>query len=302
VITGGAGFIGAALANTLSADETNDVLCIDNLITGNWGRIENQDRVQRVELDLTSTSEEELSVLFQGATTVFHLAAVKLHNEKNSFQDVVSNNVLAAQKVFEAAGQAKVENVVFTSSLYTYGLQPEESFHESSLLIPNTIYGASKVFGEHLLSIAAGKFGFKYAIARLFFIYGEKQYSLGGYKSVIVNNFERLHKGTPAIVNGDGMQVLDYVYITDCVDALILLSQSPQNQTLNVASNSALTILEITNLMCEISGNNSIEFADKDWTFGTRRVGSNEKIRSLKNCEPKTSMKEGLQKTWKSIN
>lgn len=298
-MTGGAGFIGAALANRLGDLGFQNLLLMDNLSTGDWSRLNYQ--FTRDEIDLSMTSVEELSKKLEGVECLFHLSAVKLHNEKNSFEDIFAHNINATQKLFEAAGRAGVKSIVFTSSLYVYGLPDCQVITEDVNPRPTTIYGASKLLGENLLEIASKKFLFNYSIARLFFIYGEKQYSLGGYKSVIVNNFERIKSNEPALINGDGEQVLDYLHVDDCVEALILLSESPANQIVNVSSGVPVSISILTEKMLEVAKGAKTRHEPPDWTQGTRRVGSNRKIMGDLPWVQRVSLDEGLRRTWDSI-
>jgi UDP-glucose 4-epimerase len=298
-VTGGAGFIGAALANRLGDLGFHNLLLMDNLSTGDWSRLNYQ--FIRDEIDLSITSIDELSKKLDGVECLFHLSAVKLHNEKNSFEDIFAHNINATQKLFEAAGRAGVKSIVFTSSLYVYGLPDCQVISEDVNPRPTTIYGASKLLGENLLEIASKKFLFNYSIARLFFIYGEKQYSLGGYKSVIVNNFERIKSDKPALINGDGEQVLDYLHVDDCVEALILLSESPANQIVNVSSGVPVSISILTEKMLEVAKSAKTRYEPADWTQGTRRVGSNRKIMGELPWVQRVSLEEGLTRTWDSI-
>lgn len=299
IITGGAGFIGAALANSLSKDSNNSVFAIDNLSTGNWDRVGSE--VSKIDLDLVIAKDKELNKVFNGADVLYHLSAVKLHNQNNSFDSIIRNNVYASQRVFEVAGVAKIKKVIFTSSLYAYGLPEVMPMKEASELNPITDYGASKVFGENLLKINSRKFGYSFGVARLFFIYGPNQFAEGGYKSVIVRNFERIREGMPATITGDGKQILDYLYIDDCVEALRLLGEAHQSDTFNLSSGEGQSILDLTNIMLQVSLGNKFEFVDPDWTKGTVRIGSNEKLRKQLGWNPKVSIKDGLTRTWKSL-
>jgi UDP-glucose 4-epimerase len=299
IVTGGAGFIGAALANTLASDKRNSVIAIDNLSTGNWDRV--GDEVKKFNLDLTVASSEELQKLFDGADVLYHLAAVKLHNQNNSFDSIVQNNIHATQKVFESAGMANVKRVVFTSSLYAYGLPTEVPMKETTYLNPLTVYGASKVFGENLLKVNSLKFGYSYATARLFFIYGPNQFTEGGYKSVIVSNFERIKLNLPARITGDGQQILDYLYIDDCVEALQLIGENNQSDIFNISSGIGTSILQLTKAMLDISKGGVYEFIEPDWTKGTIRTGSSEELKRKLGWMPRVSIQDGLTQTWKSL-
>lgn len=299
-ITGGAGFIGAALANELRFRGYGEIKLLDNLSTGDWSRLNCED--SRFLIDISTAKVDDLTQALSGTDILFHLSAVKLHNEKNSFEDLIRNNVIGTQNLLVAAGLAEVKKIVFTSSLYAYGMLKDRIFTENSLPLPSTVYGSSKLMGEGLVSIAAQKYGFKYSIARLFFIYGENQYSTGGYKSVIVKNFERLKSGQSAVINGDGEQILDYLHVSDCVSALISLSENVTNDVFNISSGIPLSIKQLTRQMLKVTGEDSLMYADADWTHGTRRVGSNRKIQKLTGWFPSTTLDEGLTRTWESLN
>ena len=299
-ISGGAGFIGATLANELHVRGHNEIRLFDNLSTGDWSRLNYE--ADKTLFDISIAKVEDLVDALSGTEVLFHLSAVKLHNEKNSFDELIMHNIIGTQKLLEAAGKAGVKKVVFTSSLYAYGMLEMELFTEDLMPFPSTVYGASKLFGEGLVSIAAQKYGFEYSIARLFFIYGEKQYSEGGYKSVIINNFERLKSGLPAVINGDGGQILDYLHVNDCVSALISLSEKTTNGIYNVSSAQPISIEKLTQKMLQIAGQSELRYAEPDWTQGTRRVGSNKKIQNLTGWTPKITLEEGLSRTWRSLN
>ena len=112
---------------------------------------------------------------------------------------------------------------------------------------------------------------------RLFFIYGPRQFADGGYKSVIVRNFERIRRGEAPVVNGDGEQALDYVYVDDCVDGARRGWPSAEHDglTLNVASGTAVPSTSSPR-RCSTCRGSSLEPTPgpPDWTAGTRRWGA----------------------------
>jgi UDP-glucose 4-epimerase len=299
LITGGAGFIGSALANRLLAEGYKHVTCMDNLSSGTWDRVDV--RAKKLEIDLSKITVEQLRSYLNGTEIIFHLAAVKLHNSKNSFNEIVANNVIATNTVLEAAGLSGIKKFVFSSSLYVYGLPQVPEIYETLNLNPLTIYGTSKVMGESMVQIRANEYGFDFGIARLFFIYGHNQYSEGGYKSVIVNNFERIRQKLPSFINGDGRQVLDYLHVNDCISALMLIAKNPSNDVFNVASNQPTSIVDLVQRMSEVTNFYEVEHRDSDWTAGTYRVGSNEKLSKLLGWNPEIDLLAGLAMTWETI-
>jgi UDP-glucose 4-epimerase len=294
VITGGAGFIGASLANIL--DNEYEVVCVDNLSTGSWSRCTGN--YQKITADLSTMPSHKINELLHGAEYLFHLAAVKLHNAANDYTSIISNNISVSQKLFDSAGRSGLKKVLFTSSLYAYGSMGPDVMRETDSVNPQTLYGASKYFTELNLNLASEIGGFEFVIPRLFFIYGPRQYALGGYKSVIIKNFERIASGKPMEIFGTGEQSLDYVYIDDCVRALRSLMFSNASGIFNISSSIPRSINELANMMLEISEGKGLKFLDADGTKGSIRYGDNQKLLELDPNFLSVPLRSGLERIW----
>lgn len=255
------------------------VIAIDNLVSGNWERCSEQ--TIQIEADLSKLSVLELAELFSGCSEIYHLAAVKLHNERNTSDDVIVNNIVATDRIFEACGIAGVSKVFFASSLYAYGSMGPNAMKENDLCTPTTNYGLSKLWGENSIRIYALKYGFSYVIGRLFFIYGPKQFSEGGYKSVMRKNIERLKLGESFLVSGDGQQELDYLHVNDCVRLINKLLSNVQNCTINLSRGVGVSINEIAKIVLDQNGGGLVEHTPSDWTHGSKRIGDNTNLRSI---------------------
>ena len=297
-MTGGAGFIGSALANRLA--EENQVIAIDNLSSGNWSRC--SAKVQKYEIDLLRVSQEDMNKAFSGIDFVFHLAAVKLNSPSSTSIDIFTHNVDVSLKVFQAASTNKVKKLLFTSSLYAYGSQGPEIMEEHQATFAKTFYGISKLAGENMLQVGSKDSGMEFVNARLFFVYGPGQYAEGGYKSVIIKTFELKNKLKPAEVYGSGKQVLDYVFIDDCVESLIELMKSGFQGTVNVSTGIGTSILTLIEKINSRFGNRDITFLPADSTEGTLRVGSPEKLRDILGWAPATTIDVGLTNIWERWN
>ena len=274
VVTGAAGFIGCHLIERLVRDHASVVVGLDNERSGSWARLGVP--CERIERDLAELSSDEFADICQGADAVFHLAAEKYNSSRSTPAKVIDVNIDATQRLFDAAARVDVGKVVFTSSLYAYGGLGPEPMSERDVPTPTTVYGMSKIAGEQLLRVAQRDHGFRrWSVARLFFVYGPRQYAEGGYKSVIVSNFERLARGEAPTVYGDGNQALDYVYIDDVVDALIrMVDERADGVTVNVSTGRALSINDLTQRMLAVSSSPLAPiFCPPDWTAGTVRVG-----------------------------
>lgn len=295
LVTGAAGFIGGALCRRLHG-YGEKIVGVDNLRSGDWSRVPAS--VVRIERDISDISLEEWTTLLQGIDTVFHLAAEKYNSSKSTPSRLIAANVTATERLFRACAMVGVRRTVFTSSLYAYGSLGPEIMSETDRAEPITLYGASKLMGEGMLRSIDREIGLSWNVARLFFIYGPRQFADGGYKSVVLVNFERLLRGEAPVVNGSGGQRLDYVFVDDCVDALVSLANNPiDRKIVNVSSGRGVSVNELTARMSSIHGfSGSPRYAEADWTDGTSRVGDPSLIEQLFDWRPKTSIEEGLQR------
>ena len=294
LVTGAAGFIGSHLCRRLVEDGDAQIVAIDNLRSGDWARC--PAGLTKVEADIAEVTASEWQDLCSGVDYVYHLAAEKYNSSKSTPDKVLATNVVATERLSRAAALAGVKRFTFTSSLYAYGSLGPATMCETDVPEPITLYGASKVMGEHILRSIDREIGLSWNVARLFFIYGPRQYADGGYKSVIISNFERLLQTEPALVLGDGNQALDYVYVADCVKALELLGTANiDRQVVNVASGHAYTINELTDWMNTIAGTPGHKLnGPADWTAGSTRVGDAAQIRAVFGWNATTSIEEGL--------
>jgi len=301
LVTGAAGFIGGHLCHELMRLNFGEIIGVDCLRSGTWDRT--PDSVRRVEREISSISLDEWIELLSEVDVLFHLAAEKHNPSISTPQRLISTNVSATETVIRAAAIANVGRVVFTSSLYAYGSMGPDSMSEADVPRPTTLYGASKLMGEHILASVDLELGLSWNCARLFFIYGPHQFAEGGYKSVIVSNFQRIISGKKPIIRGDGLQSLDYVFIDDCIDALVTLATADSDRNvINVATGSPTSLWDLTTMMLRIADSPlQPTFAPHDWTFGSSRFGSTVAAKSLFGWESKTSIYQGLTNTFNSI-
>lgn len=299
VVTGAAGFIGAALTDYLVGTFGCEVVAIDNERSGDWDRLSSP--VERLDHAIESFGVDDWANITRDVAFVFHLAAEKYNSSKSTPERVLEVNVEAFHRLLQGVNRSESNpKVVFTSSLYAYGSLGPESMRETDPLQPTTTYGASKAMGEYLLRVAERDFGLRWSVARLFFIYGPGQFAEGGYKSVILSNFERILRGESPTIYGDGRQALDYVFIQDCIDALVALaSPAADGLVANVASGKAVSVNELTNAMLAVAGSEvAPTWGDADWTAGTIREGSAARMRDRLQWSTQTDLEVGLRFVW----
>jgi len=310
LVTGGAGFVGSNLTRSLANLGAN-IIVLDNQSKGKHNLLTKQDNIKYLVKDLNKLSESELLKILSGIEILYHLAAEK-HSSQNqiSVEDILSTNISATYRLFQAASKASVKKIVFTSSLYAYGRYALPPARENDLPKPDTLYGISKLSAEHMLrQIFNDNNNINYTIARLFFVYGPgiKPYSdkfSMGYKSVLLKHFQRMINNEAPIIYGSGQQGLDYIYIDDVVKALILCAgnNKSNNKTLNISTGKYNSILDLTQMaknICGFTGNTIFQTADK--TDNTIRCGDNSLASETLDWTPNISIEHGLKNLYEWI-
>ena len=220
VVTGGAGFIGSNIVDAL-LDEGHDVLAVDNLSTGRSSFLErarDSNRFEFARLDLYN-EPEALPELFEGATTVVHLAAnADVRFGWNAPRRDLEQNVLATLNVLEAMRRAGVPRIIFSSTGSVYGETPVIPTPEDAPFPAQTsLYGASKAAAEGFISAYAEAGQISGTVFRFVSILGER------YTHGHVIDFVAQLRADPSRLRvlGDGTQRKSYLDVTDCVGAIM---------------------------------------------------------------------------------
>jgi UDP-glucose 4-epimerase len=301
LVTGGCGFIGSHLVRQLLARGARRVVVLDSLRYGAVANLgESAARVELIPFALGTDPAAALARPLTGIDYLFHLAAEKHNQSRDDPTAVLRSNVEGTHAIFAAAAAAGVRKTVFTSSLYAYGRLAGPPFREDEPARPTTIYGISKLCGEHLLRHFDTTAGLRGNALRYLFVYGPQQFAGTGYKSLIVASCERTLAGEPPVVYGDGRQALDYVYVDDVVQATISALEAPvSGEVINVGSGRGTTVEEVIDTLVRVSGRALGKIhAPPDWTAGTCRVGDVSKAQQLLGWTPHTPLAEGLARTF----
>lgn len=302
VVTGGAGFIGSHLVRRLAELGASELTVVDSLRYGDLANLGGElPQVRLVEHTLGTSPREELRRALEGADYLVHLAAEKHNQSKDDPARVLRANVEGTLALYEEAADTGVRKVVFSSSLYAYGRCAGPPFVETEVPAPRTVYGVTKLAGEHLLAYQAARCGYQWNVLRYLFVYGPKQFAGMGYKSVIIKNAERLLAGQAPTVYGDGLQALDYVYVDDVVEATLLaLVTDVSGETLNIGSGVATSVVELLTRLMEVSGHlRPLEREAPDWTAGSHRVGDVRRAAEVLGWRATTPLDEGLRRTFR---
>ena len=250
VVTGGAGFIGSHLTERL-VKQGDVVTVLDNL---NTGKIENLKPVSKkinfVQNDIRDF--EVLRSLMENVDGVFHQAAMASVQDSfripEKFHDV---NVNGTENIFKIAKEFGIK-VVYASSSSVYGDTSILPTTESDEKRPINPYAKTKLEKDKLAEQYA-KNGLKVIGLRYFNVFGPRQSK--EYAGVIKLFLERIQQGLPPLVNGDGLQIRDFVYVDDAVNANILSMESDIDfEFFNIGTGTTISILDLANMIIKFSG------------------------------------------------
>ena len=294
VVTGAAGFIGSHLAEALLAGG-DTVLGIDSFTDYYDPRLkeENAGDLPLLRLDLAGDPLEEA---FAGADGVFHLAGQPgVRSFGAVFEHYLRRNVLATQRVFEAAVGTGVR-VIFASSSSVYGEAERYPTPEEAEPRPLSPYGITKLTCEHLARAYERSFGLDVVVLRLFNAYGPRQRPDMAFSQAIAALLER----RAFRLFGDGKSSRSFTYVGDVVaGAMASMDRAPAGSVLNVGGGVETTMNEALALLEGVAGR-PLEIVREAAVPGDQRRTKAEttRIRELLGWEPRTPLRDGLQAQW----
>lgn len=306
LITGGLGFIGSNLAARLVADGARVTLC-DAMIEGYGSNPANIAEIRgSVEVDASDVRDAgAMERLVAGRDVVFHLAAQVSHvmSLSNPYPDI-DINIKGTAVVLEACRKTNPRAVVVRSGTRgQYGPAVKLPVSEETPSDPRGIYEISQLSSEMICRTYTRIHGIRTVPLRLTNVYGPRA-QMRHSQFGVVNWFVRLAlEGRPIPIFGTGKILRDFLYVDDCVEALVAAAASPAavGEILNVGHDRPSTFLEVAELLREIVPGTGIEFTE----FSPERkaqepgdfVSDITKIRRLLGWEPKTGLREGLART-----
>jgi len=250
VVTGGAGFIGSHLVEALVNDD-HMLIVIDNLKTGKKENLVKY--IKKIEfIDGDIRDYELLRDIFKNIDGVFHEAALTSVPDSfrfpNEYHDV---NVVGTENIFKLAVKYRFK-IVYASSSSVYGNPVKIPISEEHPKNPINPYAKTKLYEEKLAQKYAEQ-GADIIGLRYFNVFGEGQSK--DYTGVIKKFLESVYNYKPPIINGDGLQTRDFVYVGDVVKANILAMKSTiKHAFINIGTSSSMTILELAKMIIDEAG------------------------------------------------
>lgn len=299
LVTGGAGFIGSAMAERLAADSQNHVVIVDNLITGSLEKLPDKKlypNVTFIKCDVNDYNDISAVFFAYRFDLVFHYAA--LVGVKRTLQNPVSvlRDVKGLENVLHLCKNTGVRRIFYSSSSEVYGEPVEFPQNEKTTPLNSRLpYAVVKNLGEAYLKSYKQEFNLDYTIFRFFNTYGPKQ-----SKDFVVSRFlKQALKNENITIYGDGSQTRTFCYIDDNVDTCFNTIDDDRfiNEVINVGGNDEISVLTLATTIKDITGSSSPlvhlpALAEGDMT---RRLPDVHKMNQLLN-RSKTPLAEGIGK------
>ncbi len=314
LVIGGAGFIGSHLVDLLIKEDVKEVRVFDNFTRGceeNLGEALQDPRVKIFELGGELMHRDILNAAMKGVDGVFHLAALWLLHCYDFPRSAFEVNIGGTFNVLEAMINNGVEKLVFSSSASVYGDAVQEPMAEDHPHNNDNFYGATKIAGEHMCHSLYHRYKdtdqkFDYCGLRYMNVYGPRQDYHGTYIAVIMKILDRLDKGLPPVVYGDGSQAYDFVFVGDCAQANIdAMKSDSTDQFYNVGTGIKTSIKQLAEKILEVTGSDlEIEYKPGGLTFVKNRVGCPKKATEQIDFKADVMLEQGLKELieWRNAH
>jgi len=304
LVTGGAGFIGSHIAETL-LEQGNTVRILDNFSTGKRENIEaltrrfGGTRLEVIEGDIRDASRVGEAV--RGVEILFHEAAfVSVPQSMQEPQNCFDVNLTGTSLLFDSARRAGVRRAVVASSAAVYGESEALPLIEETPLQPKSPYAVSKRVNEMYAELFTNSFGFDVVALRYFNVYGPRQRPDSMYAAAVPIFIRRLLDGKPITIFGDGGQTRDLINVRDVVRANLIASEHPNaaGKVFNICTGVETRLLDLLEVLLDLFPNPlAPEFASPRDGDIYRSVGSPQKAADVLGFCAQVSLEQGLKET-----
>lgn len=311
LVTGGAGFIGSHVVQELLAAGAGEVVIYDNFTRGKHSHIEDMLRDPRCRLfgdggDIRDT--DILNSAVRGCDAVVHLAAMWLLHCKDYPRTAFHVNIEGTFNVLEACVRNNIKRLIYSSSASVYGDALEVPMTESHPFNNRNFYGASKIAGEAMCRAFHDRYGLSYVGLRYMNVYGPHQDQTAAYTGVIPIMLNKIDANEPPVINGDGSQAYDFIYVEDVARCNLLALQAEVNDEFyNVGSGVQTKISDLCDTILRLKGS-GLQVTYRPYSkddarrMVQNRIGCPKKAARDLGFTSRYSLDEGLRKLidWRS--
>lgn len=305
LVIGGAGFIGGFVVKELLKHDVKEVVIYDNFARGKQDNIVESLKDSRCNIYPFGGDVRETDILdtaMQGVDYVFHLAAMWLLHCKDYPRTAFDVNVGGTFNVLEACVKNKVKKLISSSSASVYGDASEVPMTEAHPFNNKNFYGATKIAGEAMATAFNDRYGLEVIGLRYMNVYGPGQDQHAVYSGVVPIMLNKIEAGEQPVINGDGSQAYDFVYVEDVAKANIAALESDVKcDNYNVGTEIQTSIKELCDTILDLKGSElKVKYvpysADDARALVQNRIGSRQRAEKELNFKYSDSLREGLQK------
>lgn len=305
LVIGGAGFIGSAVVRRLLAEEVKEVVIYDNFVRGKMENIADVIADPRVRIFEVGGDIRDIDILndaMNGVDYVFHLAAMWLLHCKDYPRTAFEVNIAGTFNVLEACVKNKVKKLVYSSSASVYGDALTVPMTEDHPFNNKNFYGATKIAGEAMCTAYNDRYNLPVVGLRYMNVYGPGQDQHAAYTGVIPIMLNKIDLNEAPLINGDGTQAYDFIYVDDVAECNIQALKSEVNLGFyNVGTGVQTTIRELCDLILQLrSSQLKVQFKpyapDDARQFVKNRIAAVDKAASEIGFNHRYSLEEGLLK------
>jgi UDP-glucose 4-epimerase len=305
LVIGGAGFIGSFVVRELLKHDVTEVLIYDNFARGKMENIEECLRDKRCRLYSNGGDIRDIDLLddaMKGIDYVFHLSAMWLLHCKDFPRTAFHVNIEGTFNVLEACVKNKVKKLVYSSSASVYGDAVQVPMTEEHPYNNKNFYGATKIAGEAMCTAFNDRYGLPIIGLRYMNVYGPGQDQTAAYTGVVPIMLNKIDENEPPVINGDGSQAYDFIYVEDVARCNVAAVLSDTNFGMyNVGTGVQTSIRELCDTILRMKRSNlTVTYkpysADDARAMVKNRIGSPVKAKNELGFEYKYDLETGLQR------
>jgi UDP-glucose 4-epimerase len=310
LVLGGAGFIGSYVVRELLKTDVKEVIVYDNFARGKISNFADCLEDKRCSVFPFGGDIREVDILdkaFEGVDYVFHLAAMWLLHCKDFPRTAFDVNIAGTFNVLEACVKHNVRKLIYSSSASVYGDAVELPMTETHPFNNKNFYGSTKIAGEAMCTAFNDRYGLEVVGLRYMNVYGPGQDQHAVYSGVVPIMLNKIDENVAPVINGDGSQAYDFVYVEDVARAnLVALESSTPFGFYNVGTEVQTSIKQLCDLILKLKQSSlSVIYKPYDENDARQlvknRIGSAKKAHADLDFMYRYSLADGLAKliTWR---
>ena len=313
LVIGGSGFIGAYVVRELLKHPIREIVIYDNFARGKMENIQDLLGDKRCTIFPYGGDVKDLDILdkaVEGKDYVFHLAAMWLLHCKDFPRTAFEVNIAGTFNVLEACVKHKVKKLIYSSSASVYGDAVQVPMTEDHPFNNKNFYGATKIAGESMCTAFNDRYGLKVVGLRYMNVYGPGQDQHAVYTGVVPIMLNKIAANETPIINGDGSQAYDFIYVEDVARANVAaLTCNVDLGFYNVGTEVQTTVKDLCDTILRLKKSSlKVQYqpysADDARQFVKNRIGSAKKASEEMNFTHIYNLEEGLQKLidWRIVS